>query len=272
MYLYHVGGKWVIAAKETFEGGSATDGDLRTEATDSECPPTEAGSWAGLGTPVLAAVGDQDFCLPYVDGVCLKNQLQYDVPSLVEGGEYIRDNIVDKETKFSNVILGSGATVKVKGTVNEVNLVERAGQLVNNDQDPVTISGDKTFSSSVSAAKVQVNSIDTKLVDGAFTKSYDVTDFLSNKNDATVSSFKTLTGSVTMKDLTFAGAEAKVNTHKMAPITNCWIDTQSSEDIVISKKVDFADVATADLDISTPAKGKNLFSLPFQCFETVVLR
>ena len=255
-YLYHNDGKWVIASKETYDGGLATSGILRTGETHSECPPTESGFWSGEGTPVLAAVGDEDFCLPYVDGVCLENQLRHDIPSLVSGAKFMADNTVDRQTKFAKIILGAQATVKVKNTVNEVNLVDREGQLVKNDQETVSISGDKTFSSAISAGAVKVNSISTDHDGADFTKSYTVTDFLSNKNDATISSLKTLTGSVTMKDLTFVGSEAKINNIKVAPITNCWIDTQASGEVVINKKVDFANINTGDLDISTPSQGR----------------
>ena len=181
--------------------------------------------------------------------------------------EYFNDNVavllaMEKNKHFNTLTIGSGAKLKIDNKINSYNLKERTEKIVRADVEEVEISGDKTVEKSASLGPVKVGKINTAYKDDTYGKSYVVDDFVNIKNAQTIPAWKTFSGSVTLGDVSFLGAEADIVTGngklRAPPLTNCFIDINSGQDFVeVDRKVSFEALTTNHLQI---AKGKGLIS------------
>ena len=149
------------------------------------------------------------------------------------------------------------ASITLKSTMNEVDLVDRTNNIVRKDVPTVDISGDKTFSKATSLNTIRVKDIHTgPHGTGSYDKTYQVDDFVNTKNAQSLSSGKTFAGLVTLGDLKFIGSSANINDKKIASLQNCWMDTSSSTDVIdVTRKVSFENLITPGFQAYKKGKG-----------------
>ena len=138
--------------------------------------------------------------------------------------------------------------------MNDIDLADRVANIVVNTEEIVTILGEKTFGSAVTAAAVSFNTVKSKKEDGTPVP-YKMGDFVNKLNSQIISGNKHFSKAVTFADMFIVGDDTKINTVKAAPLLQCWIDRLSDQPYIeIENKVHFTHLITPGLNISREGK------------------
>ena len=189
--------------------------------------------------------------LPTVDGVDLVSLASSDIPGFVN--ETVFGSSLSVETNFSTIVIGSSASITIQNKMNDIDLVDRVDNIVRLDESTVNITGDKIFSLSVAANDIKIKNIQTEYDTGSssYLDTFVFDDFINTQNPQTVGSGKTFTGNATFAGMFFVSAESKINSVKIAPLLECWIDINSADDVIlIDEPVKFLSLVTDGLNIS----------------------
>ena len=222
-------------------------------------PQTISGTSTFMNPITVKSIDGVNGQYPLIDGKNLITHISYDIPSIIDGANFITDNTIPRETIFSTIRIADGATIAVKNKINDVDWNDRSSNIVRTDDESVDITGVKVIENEVIVDKIMVDKIETDFDSdsSSYGNEYNIKDFANTKNDQIIPSGKTFTGSVTFGDIFFVDHKSSVNDVKIAPLLNCWIDTNSQNDVEIKKKVVFSNLITDGLETS---KGKNFFS------------
>ena len=176
------------------------------------------------------------------------------VPDMIDGT--VNGSRLNMETFFSKIVIAPNAVLSVRNKINEVELVERVGQLVRTDQSSVIIPGGKIFPQPVSAQDIKVRNVNTDYQDpDLYRETFVFQDFVNTQNQQTIGSGKTFTGNVTFGDMFFMKADSKINNIKIAPLLECWVDINSADEVmIIDEPVKFRSLVTDGLKISRIGK------------------
>ena len=205
---------------------------------------------AGVTLDDILGAAD-DGSQPTVDGIDLVGLASTNVPGFVD--RTVSGSSLPVETAFSVIVIEPGASVTVKNKINDIQLADRVPHLVRLDEASVTITGDKSFSRAVSATDVKIKNVkaDYDTASQSYTDTFVFTDFVNTQNPQSIGGGKTFSGNSTFGDMFFIKANSKVNSVKMAPLLECWVDINSADDVlVIDEPVKFMSLVTDGLSIS----------------------
>eukprot|EP00092_Neocalanus_flemingeri_P039028 GFUD01042487.1.p1 GENE.GFUD01042487.1~~GFUD01042487.1.p1 ORF type:complete len:3096 (+),score=601.77 GFUD01042487.1:67-9354(+) len=255
-------GECLLEGSKTLKSPSTFDEVIATSYNDVTLEKfvtksTEQDEFSSINTftagTTLTNIVAGDTSTPIVDGKNLVLLLSSDIPSVISSASHIQNDLLASDMQFTKLKIGSDATLKITGAMNGIDLGNRFPQIVLNSESTVTITGDKTFKSEVTADAVTFNTVTTR--EG---ENYKLSDFINSLNPQTISGKKNFKKQVTFSNMFIVGETTKVNSVKAAPLLQCWIDRLSeAESIEIDKKISFNHLKTPGLKITRQGNPRN---------------